>query len=68
LLENTVEVLFEKNTRGKWQGRTRTDKLVFFSGTGDYTGKLVNIKINKTSPWSLQGKIQTTTNIYEEEN
>jgi tRNA-2-methylthio-N6-dimethylallyladenosine synthase len=68
LLGNTIEVLVEKKTRGKWQGRTRTDKLVFFSSTGDYTGKLVNIKINQTSPWSLQGKIQNTTNKYEEEN
>ncbi len=68
LLGNTVEVLVEKKTKGKWQGRTRTDKLVFFSDTGDYTGKLVKIKIDKTSPWSLQGKIQTITNKYKEEN
>ncbi len=68
LLGNTVDVLVEKKTRGKWQGRTRTDKLVFFSDTGDYTGKLEKIKIDKTSPWSLQGKIHTITNKYKEEN
>ncbi len=58
LLGNTVEVLVEGNKKGKWQGRTRTDKLVFFSDSTDYTGQLVNIRIEKTSPWSLQGQLQ----------
>jgi len=57
LLDKTVEILVEGKTKGKWQGRTRTGKLVFFSGNGDYLGKLVNIKIEKTSPWSLQGRL-----------
>jgi tRNA-2-methylthio-N6-dimethylallyladenosine synthase len=57
LLNNTVEVLVEGRKKGKWYGRTRTDKLVFFSSVKDYHGQLVNIKIDKTSPWSLQGRI-----------
>jgi len=56
LLDKTVEVLVEGKKKGKWQGRTRSGKLVFFSDPGDYLGQLVNIKIEKTSPWSLQGK------------
>ncbi len=56
LLGKTVEVLVEGRKQGKWSGRTRTDKLVFFSSPDDYLGHLVNIKIEKTSPWSLQGK------------
>ena len=31
LVGETVEVLVEGRKRGKWQGRTRTDKLVFFT-------------------------------------
>ncbi|MBI4285712.1 MAG: MiaB/RimO family radical SAM methylthiotransferase [Chloroflexi bacterium] len=58
LLGQTVEVLVENRKGDKWQGRTRTGKLVFFSGTGDYPGQLVNIKIEKTSPWSLQGRVE----------
>jgi len=58
LLGKTVEVLVEEKKKGKWQGRTRSGKLVFFSDNGDYLGQLVNIKIDKTSPWSLQGKIE----------
>jgi tRNA-2-methylthio-N6-dimethylallyladenosine synthase len=54
----TVEILVEGRKKGKWFGRTRTDKLVFFGSDGDYLGQLVNIKIEKTSPWSLQGQIE----------
>ena len=57
LLGKTVEVLVEGRNKGKWQGRTRTGKLVFFSSNGDYLGQLVKVRIAKTSPWSLQGKI-----------
>jgi tRNA-2-methylthio-N6-dimethylallyladenosine synthase len=57
LLHSTLEILVEGRKKGKWYGRTRTDKLVFFSSNKDYHGQLVNIKIEKTSPWSLQGKI-----------
>jgi len=57
LLDETVEVLVEGRKQGKWYGRSRTDKLVFFGGNGDYLGQLVKIAIEKTSPWSLQGRV-----------
>ena len=57
LLGKTVEVLVEGKKKGKWQGRTRTGKLVFFKDTKDCLGQLVNIRIDKTSPWSLQGEL-----------
>ena len=57
LLGRRVEVLVEGKKRGKWQGRTRTDKLVFFPDTSDRQGQLVEIKVDKTSPWALQGKL-----------
>jgi tRNA-2-methylthio-N6-dimethylallyladenosine synthase len=50
-----VEILVEGKQKGKWFGRTGTDKLVFFTDNVNYTGKLVNLKIDQTSPWSLQG-------------
>ena len=53
-----VEVLVEGRKRGKWYGRTRTDKLVFFNSNSDFTGQIKAIVINKTSPWSLQGTIK----------
>jgi len=61
LLDKTVEVLVEGRKKGKWQGRTRTGKLVFFSSNSDCLGEIVNIKIEKTSPWALQGKVNTSS-------
>jgi tRNA-2-methylthio-N6-dimethylallyladenosine synthase len=55
LLGQTVEVLVEAQNKGRWQGRTRNDKIVFFSGAADLIGKPVMVTIEKTSPWSLQG-------------
>ena len=53
LLGRTVEILVEGKEKGKWQGRTRSGKLVFFSNPGNYLGQLIRIRIEKTSPWSL---------------
>ncbi len=61
LLGKTVEVLVEGKEKGKWQGRTRTGKLVFFASGDDELGKLVKIRIEKTSPWSLQGRVESNS-------
>jgi len=56
LLGATVEALVDGRERGKWRGRTRTDKLVFFQdGDRDYHGRMVNLRVTRTGPWSLQG-------------
>jgi tRNA-2-methylthio-N6-dimethylallyladenosine synthase len=62
---NTLEILVEGKKKDKWYGRTRTDKLVFFTGGRDYRGQLVNVKIEKTSAWSLQGVIKADNNTGE---
>jgi len=58
LLGKTVEVLVEGEKKGRWYGRTRSGKLVFFSNCGNCLGQLINIRIEKTSPWSLQGRVE----------
>jgi tRNA-2-methylthio-N6-dimethylallyladenosine synthase len=50
-----VEVLVEGEKKGRWWGRTRTDKLVFFNDSRDCRGKMIKIRVEKTSPWALQG-------------
>jgi tRNA-2-methylthio-N6-dimethylallyladenosine synthase len=57
LLGTTVEVLVEGSKKGRWYGRTRTDKLVFFDDEHDLLGHLVEIEVKKTGPWSLQGTV-----------
>ena len=53
-----VEVLVEGRHRGKWRGRTRTNKLVFFETDGvDWTGQLAQVRIGWTGPWSMQGEV-----------
>ncbi len=59
LLGHTLEVLVEGKKKGKWYGRTRTDKLVFFENSADCLGQLVNVEVKKTSPWALQGLTET---------
>ncbi|HEY49339.1 MAG TPA: tRNA (N6-isopentenyl adenosine(37)-C2)-methylthiotransferase MiaB [Dehalococcoidia bacterium] len=55
LLGQTVEILVEGEKKKRWWGRTRTGKLVFFDNDADRLGQLVEVEIEKTSPWSLQG-------------
>ncbi len=59
LIGQQVEVLIEGRKKGKWQGRTRTDKLVFVPESEDGMGSLVDVLIEKASPWSLQGSVAT---------
>ncbi len=60
LLGQTVEVLVEGQKGGKWYGRTRTNKLVFFTAEGDWRGRLVPVEITWTGPWSLQGRVASS--------
>ena len=59
LRDRVVEVLVEGKQKGRWQGRTRSGKLTFFDANEEYRGQLVNIRIEKTSPWSLQGRLES---------
>ena len=56
--EGRIEkVLFQGMRRGRWYGRTRTDKLVFVTSEQPLVGQLVDVSITKTSPWALQGDL-----------
>ena len=53
------EILVEGRLRGKWQGRTRSNKLVYFQHEDDYLGQLVRVIITHSTPWSLQAILAT---------
>jgi tRNA-2-methylthio-N6-dimethylallyladenosine synthase len=57
LVGTTIEILVEGSDKGKWYGRTRGDKLVFFVSEKNYQNQLVNVKITRSSPWSLTGTL-----------
>lgn len=56
LVGKELEVLVEGRKGDKWQGRTHTNKLVFFTDSADHRGHLVEVKVEKATAWSLQGK------------
>ena len=58
LLGQTVEVLVEDRRKGRWRGRTRTNKLVFFEDEADWRGKLAQVEITWAGPWSMVGEVQ----------
>jgi tRNA-2-methylthio-N6-dimethylallyladenosine synthase len=53
----SVEVLVEGTARGRWYGRTRTNKLVHFAGDYDLAGRLVDVEVTATEPWYLEGSL-----------
>ncbi len=57
LLGQTVTVLVDDQHKGKWRGRTRTNKLVFFADDGDWRGRLAKVRIVWAGPWSMQGEV-----------
>ena len=54
----TVEVLFEEKIRGRWKGRTETNKLVFVETERSLRGLTLPVTITWTGPWSMQGQLQ----------
>ena len=69
-LGQTVPVLAENRKRGRWTGRTRGNKLVYFDAPDitdtvadanadapgrSLTGQIVDVAVNRTGPWSLAG-------------
>lgn len=57
-LGQTVEVLFEDQVKGRWKGRTPTNKLVFVEHPVDLRGQIAPVEITWTGPWSMQGRIR----------
>ena len=57
-LGQPVDVLVETQHKGRWKGRTRTNKLVFFDDPANWIGRTARVTITQTSPWSLQGQLQ----------
>jgi tRNA-2-methylthio-N6-dimethylallyladenosine synthase len=57
LLGQQVEVLFEEKVKGRWRGRTPTNKLVFVESDDDLRGKVAHVTVTWTGPWSMQASL-----------
>ncbi len=56
-LGRSVQVLFEEKVKGRWKGRTETNKLVFVETEQDLRGRVRPVQITWTGPWSMQGRL-----------
>jgi tRNA-2-methylthio-N6-dimethylallyladenosine synthase len=57
LLGKNLDVLFEDKVKGRWRGRTPTNKLVFVESDEDIRGLIRPVTITWTGPWSMQGRL-----------
>ena len=57
LLNQTVSVMFEEKKHRRWLGRTENMDLVFADSDEDLTGRILPVKINWTSPWTMGGEL-----------
>jgi tRNA-2-methylthio-N6-dimethylallyladenosine synthase len=58
LVGQSVEVLVEQHKGERWQGRTVTNKLVYFEdGNRGWRGKLARVRIVWAGPWSMIGDV-----------
>ncbi len=62
-LGETVEVLFEEKVRGRWKGRTQTNKLVFVESDENLRGLVRPVHITWTGPWSMQGRLPVQVSL-----
>jgi tRNA-2-methylthio-N6-dimethylallyladenosine synthase len=57
VLGQKVEVLFEEKVKGRWRGRTPTNKLVFVENDQDLRGKVIPVTVTWSGPWSMQAAL-----------
>lgn len=57
ILEVLVDKKSKRNIENQFSGRTGTNKTVVFTGKQNLLGQLVNVKIIKSSPWTLYGEL-----------
>jgi len=56
-LGENIPVLFEEKVKGRWKGRTPTNKLVFVESEEDLRGRILPATITWTGPWSMQASL-----------
>lgn len=65
LLDQTVSVLFEELSRGRWRGRTPTNKLVFVESDENLLGQERDVRVTWTGPWSMIGTLEDVESLTE---
>lgn len=63
LLGQEMELLVDGQGNGRWRGRTRGNKLVFFEDTADRLGQMVHARITEATPWFLRGELTAVEGV-----
>ncbi len=58
-LGGKVPVFFEGKSKDRWRGRTPTNKLVFVDDKEILLGKIIDVEITWTGPWSMIGEVKS---------
>jgi tRNA-2-methylthio-N6-dimethylallyladenosine synthase len=58
-LGQMVDILVDGRQKGRWRGRTRTNKLVFFQSAEDWLGRMAQVRVTWAGPWSMIGEVIT---------
>lgn len=57
LVGREMEILVDGQGDGRWRGRTRGNKLVFFDDPADRLGQMIHVRITRATPWFLHGEL-----------
>jgi tRNA-2-methylthio-N6-dimethylallyladenosine synthase len=60
-LGKTVSVLVQGRKKGRWWGRTKLNKLVYFESERTWLGRLAPVRITWAGPWSMVGDVAQLT-------
>ncbi len=58
LVGQSLEVLVERRTKGRWEGRSREGRLVFFGGPDKLEGQMAKVKVEQATPWWQLGSLE----------
>ena len=58
LVGQQPEVLVERKSKGRWEGRSRGGRLVFFEGPDNLEGQMARVKVEQAAPWWLLGSLE----------
>jgi tRNA-2-methylthio-N6-dimethylallyladenosine synthase len=58
LVGQELKVLVERKSKGRWEGRSREGRLVFFEGSDNLEGQIVTAKVEQATPWWLLGSLE----------
>ncbi|MEK6752339.1 MAG: hypothetical protein AABZ00_08730 [Chloroflexota bacterium] len=58
-----ADIFFGEKVKGRWRGRTPTNKIVFVESEEDLRGKVIPVTVTWTGPWSMQAALMKQSEL-----